>query len=178
MIRPTVSRPVGQSVLVSSTHLGLTARFLLLSNSCGFVDVDALSDERTGLPFTVAAPRQRSHSWIRVPRDSWRYFTLSDSRLLQPGGPDPRIYIPQEQGVPVIPPGTGFPLCRVLRLTGLRWRYSNPPPRGVTLPSYSFFSFPSYNLFARTEWKTLFPPVPRFLHAYSLPRERVYRAVA
>jgi hypothetical protein len=29
----------GQSVLVSSTHLGLTTRFLLLSDSCGFVDV-------------------------------------------------------------------------------------------------------------------------------------------
>jgi hypothetical protein len=32
-------RSVGQSVLVSSTHLGLTTRFLLLSDSCGFVDV-------------------------------------------------------------------------------------------------------------------------------------------
>jgi hypothetical protein len=26
----------------------------------------------------------------------------------KPGGPGPRIYIPQEQGGPVIPPGTGF----------------------------------------------------------------------
>jgi hypothetical protein len=39
-------------------------------------------------------------------------------RLPQPGGPGPRIYIPQEQGGPVIPPGTGFPLCRLLRLAG------------------------------------------------------------
>jgi hypothetical protein len=30
---------VGQSVLVSSTHLGLTTRFLFLPDSCGFVDV-------------------------------------------------------------------------------------------------------------------------------------------
>jgi hypothetical protein len=30
---------VGQSVLVSSTHPELTTRFLLLSDSCGFVDV-------------------------------------------------------------------------------------------------------------------------------------------
>jgi hypothetical protein len=51
-------------------------------------------------------------------------------RLPQHGGPDPRIYIPQEQGVPVIPPGTGFPFRRLLRLAGLRWRYSNPPSHG------------------------------------------------
>jgi hypothetical protein len=65
----------------------------------------ALSDERTGLPFTIAAgPRQRSHSWVQVPRDSWPYFTVSDSRLPQPGGPGSRNYIPQEQVGPVTPP--------------------------------------------------------------------------
>jgi hypothetical protein len=52
------------------------------------------------------------------------------SRLLQRGGSGSRIYIPQEQGGPVIPPSTGFPLYRLLRLAGLRWRYSNPPPHG------------------------------------------------
>jgi hypothetical protein len=58
-----------------------------------------------GLSFTIAAgPRQRSHSQVRVPRDTWRYFTVWDSRLPQPGEPGPRIYIPQEQGGPVIPP--------------------------------------------------------------------------
>jgi hypothetical protein len=31
----------------------------------------------------------------------------------------------------VIPPGTGFPFCRLLRLARLRWRYSNPPPHGL-----------------------------------------------
>jgi hypothetical protein len=35
-----------------------------------------------GLSFTNAAgPRQLSHPWVRVPRDSWPYFTVSDSRL-------------------------------------------------------------------------------------------------
>jgi hypothetical protein len=62
-----------------------------------------------GLSFTIAAgPRQRGHSQIRAPRDSWPYFTLSDSRLPQLGGPGPRIYIRQGRGGPVIPPGTGF----------------------------------------------------------------------
>jgi hypothetical protein len=37
------------------------------------------------------------------------HILLSHLRLPQPEGPDPRIYIPQEQGGPVIPPGTGFP---------------------------------------------------------------------
>jgi hypothetical protein len=88
-----------------------------------------LSDERTNLPFVIAAgSRQRSHSWVRVPWDSWPYFTVSNSRLPEPGGPSPRIYIPQEQGDPVIPPDTGLPSRRLLRLTGLQWRYSNPPP--------------------------------------------------
>jgi hypothetical protein len=51
-----------------------------------------------GLPFrNTAGPRQRSHSRVLVPRDSRPYFTVSDSRLHQPGGPGPRIYIPQEQ---------------------------------------------------------------------------------
>jgi hypothetical protein len=58
-------RLVGQSILVSSTHLGPKTRFLLLVDSCGFVD------KNTCLSFTNAAdPRQRSHSGVRVPRGS------------------------------------------------------------------------------------------------------------
>jgi hypothetical protein len=34
----------------------------------------------------------------------------------QPGGPGPRIYIPQGQGGPIILPGTGFRFRRLLRL--------------------------------------------------------------
>jgi hypothetical protein len=42
----------------------------------------AISDERTGLLFTISAgPRQCSYSWLQVPRDSRPYFTVSDSRL-------------------------------------------------------------------------------------------------
>jgi hypothetical protein len=59
------------------------------------------------LSFTTAAcPRQRSHSRGWVPRDSWSYCTVSDSRLHQPGRSVPHIYIPQEHGVPIIPAGT------------------------------------------------------------------------
>jgi hypothetical protein len=112
---------------------GLRPDFYYRQTVAGLLMWGALCDERTGLSFTiVAGPRQRSHSWVRDPRDSWPYFTVSDSRLPQPGGPGPRIYIPQEQGGPVIAPGTGFPFRHLLRLSGPRWWYPNPLPRGVT----------------------------------------------
>jgi hypothetical protein len=79
---------VGQSVLASSIHLGPKTTFLLLS-VVGLLMWGAVSDERMGLSFTIAAgPR------VRVPRDSWPHFTVSDLRLPQPGGPAPPIYIP------------------------------------------------------------------------------------
>jgi hypothetical protein len=75
-----------------------------------------------GLSFTVAAgPRQRSHSRVRVPQDSCPYFTLS-FETPQPGGLGPRIYIPQKEGGPVIPPIAVFPVRRLLRLAGIRRR--------------------------------------------------------
>jgi hypothetical protein len=79
-----------------------------------------------GLSITIAAdPRQRSDSQVRVPRESWPLLlSLSDSRLPQPGGPGSRIYTPQGQGDPVIPPDTGLHFRRLLRLAGLRWKYS------------------------------------------------------
>jgi hypothetical protein len=76
-----------------------------------------------GLSFTVAVVNSR----VRVPRDSWPHFTVSDSRIPHPGGRGPCIYILQEQGGPVISPGTVFPFHRLLPLAGLRWRYSTPP---------------------------------------------------
>jgi hypothetical protein len=74
-------RSVGQSVLVSSTHLEPKTRLLLLSNSY----------KRTGLSCTIAAgPRQRGYSRFQVPRDPWPYFTVSDSRSPQPEEPGPQ----------------------------------------------------------------------------------------
>jgi hypothetical protein len=46
-------------------------------------------------------------------------FSVSNLRRLQPGGSDPSIYIPDEQGGKVILPGTGFHLRRLVRFAGL-----------------------------------------------------------
>jgi hypothetical protein len=101
-------RSVGQSVLVSSPHLGLMTRYLLLLDSCGFVDMRRpLWWEDGSVDYNCCCLRQRSHSQERVPWGSWPHFTVSNLRLPKPGGPGPCIYIPQEQGDPVIPPGTG-----------------------------------------------------------------------
>jgi hypothetical protein len=114
------------------------------------------------LSFTIAAvPRQRSHSRVRVPRDSLPYFTVSDSRLPHPGGPGPRIYVPQEQGGPVIPPGTGYPIRRLLRLGHAETE---------RLLQLSWLYLLGTDHIENT--------VVLLLLAYSLQRERVYEAVA
>jgi hypothetical protein len=56
----------------------------------------------------------------------------------KPGGLGPRIYIPQEQGGPVIPPGTGFPFRHLLLIKLL-----NNTPRYLALAwTASKTSFP------------------------------------
>jgi hypothetical protein len=83
---------------------------LLLLSVAGLLMWDVLSDERTGLSFTIAAgPRQSSHL-----RDTWPYFTLSDLRLTQPEGPGTCTYIAQEQGGPVITLCTWFPFVTLV----------------------------------------------------------------
>jgi hypothetical protein len=44
----------------------------------------------------------------------------------------PYLY-PPGTGWPSYTPGTGFPFRRILRLAGLRWRYSIQPPHGNSL---------------------------------------------
>jgi hypothetical protein len=61
---------------------GLRPDFYYHRTVAGLLMWGALSDERTGLSFTIAAsPSQRSHSLVRAPLDSRPYFTVSDSRL-------------------------------------------------------------------------------------------------
>jgi hypothetical protein len=109
-------RSVGQSVLLSGSHLEPMNTFLFTvwrmraswcwapSLTRGWVG-NLLYNFFWALPEQTLGPKShRTHDHI----------LLSYLRLHQPGGPGPRIYIPQEQGGQVTPPGTGFPFCRLL----------------------------------------------------------------
>jgi hypothetical protein len=95
---------------------------MLLSEICGLVSVGRPLWREDGSAICSAITH-----WSESLRTR-NHTLLSHVRLPQPGGPGSLIYIPQEQGGPVISPGTEFPLRRLLRLAGLQWRYSNPPP--------------------------------------------------
>jgi hypothetical protein len=70
------------------------------------------------------------------------HILLSHLRLPQPGGPGPRIYIPQEKCGLVIPPGTGFPFVASYDSQGcgggiLTRLHMGRSPRGLILFGYT-----------------------------------------
>jgi hypothetical protein len=83
---------VSQSVSLGiEPHLGLMTRYLLIFTVMVLFSSGALSDERTGLAFVYDAdPRQRWLYRVRVPWDSWPYFTLSYLRILLTSPPATR----------------------------------------------------------------------------------------
>jgi hypothetical protein len=121
-LRPTVSRPVCPGVRrpygtrdqffflleISFRQLRLcyfVAPSLTRGRVCTLLAQFLLGLSRA---VTLGSKSHRTHGHILLPH----------LRLPQPGGPGSRIYIPQEQGGPDIPPGTGFPFCPLLRLAG------------------------------------------------------------
>jgi hypothetical protein len=90
-----------------TTFWGLRPDVYYCLTISGLLIWGALSDERTGLSFTIAAgPRQR-------------IIFGSESRRTR------GHILPSEV--------RDFPFCRLLRLAGSRWRYSTPPPHGFEL---------------------------------------------
>jgi hypothetical protein len=100
-------RSVSQSVLEESTHLGLTTRSLLLSDSCGFVCM------RHSLSMT----RGRVYRLLLLLALASAVIFGSEFR-----GTRAHILLSQIRD---------FPFRRLLRLAILRWRYSTPSPHGI-----------------------------------------------
>jgi hypothetical protein len=133
-LRPTVSRPVCLGVRHPS---GTRDQFFFLLEISFrhfrvyyFVAPSLTRGRVCNFPYNCFWAFARAVTLGSNSRRTHGHILLSHLRLPQPGGPGSRIYIPQEQGGPVIPSDTGFSFCRLLRLAGLRWRYSNPPPHG------------------------------------------------
>jgi hypothetical protein len=116
----------GQSASLSP-HLGPMTIVLLLLDICG-LHVEGRppwrEDGSVIYLYNLLALRSKSAELMTISYCLiWDYMLLSNTRLPQPGGRGPCIYIPQKQDGPVIPPGNGFSFCRLLRLAGLRWRW-------------------------------------------------------
>jgi hypothetical protein len=96
-------RSVGQSVLKSSTKTGPKTWFLLLSESCQFVDVGCpLWQKRGSVVYNCYWPSLAQSFSSPESQGTHDHILPSQiSRFPQPGGPDLSIYIPQEQGGPV-----------------------------------------------------------------------------
>jgi hypothetical protein len=91
ILRPTVSRSVSLGV---KSHLGpKTNFFFLLPDIWGFFDAER---PLWGEDESLICQGSFYRVWFQW--ETWPYFTVSDSRVRLPGGPDPRIYISQEQG--------------------------------------------------------------------------------
>jgi hypothetical protein len=78
-------------------------------------------------PVLASAVIHRSD--FRGIRDHILLSQIRDSSILE--GKVPLFISPQEQGVPVVPPDSGFLFLPLLLLAGLRWRYSTPPPQRI-----------------------------------------------
>jgi hypothetical protein len=86
----------------------------------------------------------------------------------QPGGQGHRIYVPHEQGGPLISSGTGFPFRRLLRLAGLLITENSvstvvcvPVAAGTCLPSRC------------PETDMVYPPVLQSLHSNGTTRYNI-----
>jgi hypothetical protein len=139
-----------------------------------------------GLSFTIAAGfRQRSHSRARISRDWWLYFTVSDSRHPQAEGPGPRIYVPQEQGGPVLPPGTGFSFRRlllnlllqtVLLVTSRHWPHrKQPDSNSKSVVAFAFVSAETCLPSRCSETVVVYPPVSQPLHGNVCTRYNIIK---
>jgi hypothetical protein len=129
-----------------------------------------LSDERTGLSFVYAAgPRQRSLTRVRVPRDSWSYFAVSDLRLRFSSPPTTRrvtvVFDPASTEVAKLRPAYKLSTLTASKVPSLL--------RLDSLPHRCVYCAVATQRPRREPQKTLLPTVALLLRVDSLPWEPV-----
>jgi hypothetical protein len=114
-----------------------TSNFILQLNTCGYSpNVTTFLTRGWVCPLQLlldlaSAAILRSESLET--HDHLLLSHIRDSHNLEPG---PRIYIPQEQGGPIIPPGTGYPFRQKVKVkVTLRLTVSSSVSFGVKAPS-------------------------------------------
>jgi hypothetical protein len=117
-------RSVGQSVLVSRTHLGPKTKGLLLSDRCGFVDVEhSLWWEDGSVVYNYCWPSPaQSFSNSSPPELMTIFYWLRFETPLTWRARSLYLYPPGVWWLSYTP-GIGFPPLRFLQLAGLRLRY-------------------------------------------------------
>jgi hypothetical protein len=113
-LRPTVSRPVRLNVRHTAgtrdQFFFLLEIFFRQVQVCYFVAPSLTRGWISNLFVHLLLGLARAVTLGSKSRRTHGHILLSHLRLSQPGGPGSRIYIPQEQGDPVMPPGTRFPI--------------------------------------------------------------------
>jgi hypothetical protein len=111
-LRPIVSRPVRLGVRHASgtrdQFVFLLQIFFRQLRVCYFAAPSLTRGWVCNLLYNFFWALPDQSLFGRSPAELNGHILLFHLRLPQPGGPGPRIYIPQEHGGPVIPPGTGF----------------------------------------------------------------------
>jgi hypothetical protein len=112
------SVPLGAKPLENHGQYFFSTEHLRLQSLCNI-----RSDERMRLSFTIAAgPRQCSHSRIRVPRDSWPYFTVTDSRPPNLEGQVPVFISPRNRVALLYPQALGSSIVVCVAVAVVTWR--------------------------------------------------------
>jgi hypothetical protein len=127
-------RPTANHFILATSHLRPTTTiFIFQLNTCDYSPYVTPALTRGYVCrlqlLLVLASAVILGSESRGTRDYILLSQIRDSPYLE-SQQVPVFISPRNRVARLYPPGTGFPFLRLLRLAGLRWRYSTPPRNG------------------------------------------------